>query len=273
MDASDARIATRSSASERSAQASGLAGARHGVSVAPFVPSPPRGHARPAPLAAGARHADSDATLSPATDQRFEREANQGAAELLFQGRRFRRMAGDYGVSLGSVVELAQIVAASAGHAPPLLRGSRRGGMRVVPKPSPVERDPLAYERIDVTASRMGEPLRVRLAPDPHDGRVPFRVAHYKPLRRRRGHDPSRCMSTPSRWTSASRAPRAGSGSSCSSGCRGARPSRASEACRERHERLARKRRAASLPLCRGRGPDLRSEAFRSALAGRRGGW
>jgi hypothetical protein len=47
-------------------------------------------------------------TLSPKTQILFEREANQGAAELLFQRERFAAVGSDYAVSGGAVIELAE---------------------------------------------------------------------------------------------------------------------------------------------------------------------
>src|SRR5688572_10049881 len=52
---------------------------------------------------------DSDKTLSPRVNHRFEMEANLFAAETFFQGRRFRDMARDYRPDFGSAVELAKV--------------------------------------------------------------------------------------------------------------------------------------------------------------------
>jgi hypothetical protein len=52
-------------------------------------------------------YADDNETLSPSTKRLFEREANQGAAELLFQRDRFARDANDLEVSIAAVWELA----------------------------------------------------------------------------------------------------------------------------------------------------------------------
>lgn len=51
--------------------------------------------------------ADDNETLSPTTDKVFEREANQGAAELLFQRQWFARDAADLEISTASVWLLA----------------------------------------------------------------------------------------------------------------------------------------------------------------------
>lgn len=107
------------------------------------------------PWQAELAYADSDATLSWKTQKLFEQEANQGSAELLFQGQRFARMASDYAIGMGTVTELANLVGASRratlrryveGHGSPVCG--------IVLKTSPVGRDPLRYERHEVTQSR-----------------------------------------------------------------------------------------------------------------------
>lgn len=55
----------------------------------------------------GLLYADDSETLSASTRRLFEREANQGAAELLFQRDRFARDAGDLEISVDAVWELA----------------------------------------------------------------------------------------------------------------------------------------------------------------------
>ncbi|MCW2921570.1 MAG: hypothetical protein JWL76_1444 [Thermoleophilia bacterium] len=56
---------------------------------------------------------DTPATLSWQTQQTFEREANQGAAELLFQRELFRSIAADYEVGFAPILELAETFGAS----------------------------------------------------------------------------------------------------------------------------------------------------------------
>jgi hypothetical protein len=58
-------------------------------------------------------YADDDVTLSPSYHRLSEREANQCAAELLFQGERFRAMAAEYAIGIGAVSELATTVGSS----------------------------------------------------------------------------------------------------------------------------------------------------------------
>jgi hypothetical protein len=97
---------------------------------------------------------ETDGTLSPTTERLFEREANQGSAELLFQGQRFRKMAGDYGVGMGAVTDLANFVGASLrATLRRYCEGHDRAVCGIVLKASPLRRDPLAYERMEVTPS------------------------------------------------------------------------------------------------------------------------
>lgn len=58
-------------------------------------------------------YADDDRTLAWRTHIRFEREANQGAAELLFQLQLFRQIAADYRIGMATIVDLAQMFGAS----------------------------------------------------------------------------------------------------------------------------------------------------------------
>jgi Zn-dependent peptidase ImmA (M78 family) len=52
-------------------------------------------------------YADDCTTLSWSTRSQFEREANQGGAELLFQRRLFTEMAAQYKIGFGAIVDLA----------------------------------------------------------------------------------------------------------------------------------------------------------------------
>jgi hypothetical protein len=99
-------------------------------------------------------YADDDLTLSPATRRLFEREANQGAAELLFQRDRFTQLSSEYRVDFGAVAELANEVGAS-------LRATlrrycethARAVCGVVLEPSPTNARPLTYRRFEVSMS------------------------------------------------------------------------------------------------------------------------
>ena len=57
--------------------------------------------------------ADDDYTLSWRTNSLFEREANQGAAELFFQRQIFAQVAADYEIGLAAVVHLSEKFGAS----------------------------------------------------------------------------------------------------------------------------------------------------------------
>ncbi len=100
-------------------------------------------------------YADDDATLSWATKQLFEQQANQGAAELLFQRDLFSDMAHQYEIGMAAIIELAGRFGAS-GHAafrrfveghPWVLAG-------VVMELSPCAVNPVAYRRKEVVCSQ-----------------------------------------------------------------------------------------------------------------------
>jgi hypothetical protein len=103
-------------------------------------------------------YADDDATLSRSTNQLFERQANHGAAELLFQGTLFSDMAAEYEVGMAAILELAGRVGASGHAAFRRFIETNRGTLAgVVMDPSPQSRQPLAYRRHEVIASRTWE--------------------------------------------------------------------------------------------------------------------
>lgn len=56
---------------------------------------------------------DTSATLSPQVTALFEREANQGAAEILFQQGLLARVARDYPIEMATPIQLAQMFGAS----------------------------------------------------------------------------------------------------------------------------------------------------------------
>lgn len=99
-------------------------------------------------------YADNESTLSPSTRSLFEREANQTAAELLFQGKRFATMAAEYETGLGAVEELKRRTGAS-------LRATLRryaedhGGAvcGIYLAPSPCKLEPVAYHRHEFSQS------------------------------------------------------------------------------------------------------------------------
>lgn len=93
-------------------------------------------------------------TLSPKTKILFEREANQGAAELLFQRGRFADMASDYAISTGSVTELAERYGSSIHAAFRRYVETHRGVLAgVVLATGPCEHEPLAFSRSEAICS------------------------------------------------------------------------------------------------------------------------
>lgn len=98
--------------------------------------------------------ADDDGTLSPQTDRRFEREANQGAAELLFQGDRFAALTREYRIGMAAVSELSAIVGSSLRATLRRYAESHDGAVcAIAVEPSPRSRAPLRYKRWEVSQS------------------------------------------------------------------------------------------------------------------------
>ncbi len=98
--------------------------------------------------------ADDSLTLSFATNQRFEREANQGAAELLFQRNLYRDVASDYAIGIAAIIELAEMFGVSI-HASfrRFVETHRHAVAGLVLEPSPTSREPLAYRRFEALHS------------------------------------------------------------------------------------------------------------------------
>jgi hypothetical protein len=92
--------------------------------------------------------ADDQYTLSANTKRLFEREANQTAAELLFQRDRLERRAREYVPSMGAVVELSETFGASI-HATfrRFVETHHTAVAGVVLDSSPASHDPLAFRR------------------------------------------------------------------------------------------------------------------------------
>lgn len=98
--------------------------------------------------------ADNEMTLSPRTTILFEREANQGAAELLFQRERFAEIAADYAVGCATVIELAEMFGASRHATFRRYVESHPGTLAgVVLGPRPCGREPLAFQRREAMCS------------------------------------------------------------------------------------------------------------------------
>ena len=99
-------------------------------------------------------YADDELSLSPRTTILFEREANQGAAELLFQRERFAEIAADYATSCATVVELATRFGASRHATFRRYVESHRGVVvGVVLGAAPCDREPLTYRRREAMCS------------------------------------------------------------------------------------------------------------------------
>jgi IrrE N-terminal-like domain len=99
--------------------------------------------------------ADDDLTLSFATRLLFEREANQGAAELLFQRDRFRAAASDYAVGMAGIIDLAQMFGVSI-HASfrRYVETHRHEVAGLVLDTSPRTTAPLSYQRHEALHSQ-----------------------------------------------------------------------------------------------------------------------
>jgi hypothetical protein len=129
------------------------------------------------PWQSGLVFADDDFRLSWSTRIRFEREANQAAAELLFQRDLFTKMAADYAIGFAGVIELCNKIGASI-HA-----GTRRYAethrapvCALVLDQKPVCESPLAYRRREAVhspswAERFSAPSTwpTTLQEDPYD--------------------------------------------------------------------------------------------------------
>lgn len=99
-------------------------------------------------------YADDNETLSPNTKRLFEREANQGAAELLFQRDRFARDAKDLEVSIGAVWELADRYGSSFHAALRRYAETHPGAVAgIVLGRTPFRSDPPTWRREEVMAT------------------------------------------------------------------------------------------------------------------------
>lgn len=114
---------------------------------------------------------DTSKTLAPDIELRFEREANQGGAELLFQVDLLERIACDYPTEIATPVALAELFGASIHstfrrwieHHPGLVAG-------IVLDPEPVSVAPLTFRRFEIIESGA---WRQRFGPN----RIPIRVS------------------------------------------------------------------------------------------------
>lgn len=97
---------------------------------------------------------DTNKTLAPQVKFRFEQEANQGAAELLFQVNLLKRIARDYPTDIATPVELASMFGASI-HATFRRWVEHHRGLvcGIVLGPNPISTSPLAFQRFEVPQS------------------------------------------------------------------------------------------------------------------------
>lgn len=99
-------------------------------------------------------YADSNATLLPTTKLLFEREANQGGSELLFQRDIFRNIAAEYGIGFGAVVDLHTKFGGSLRATLRRFAETHRDPVAaVVLDLQPVSTDPLAFRRREAVGS------------------------------------------------------------------------------------------------------------------------
>lgn len=100
-------------------------------------------------------YADTNGSLSWRTRVRFEQEANQGGAELLFQRTRFEEIAAEYAIGFGGVVDLADRFGASYHAAFRRYVETHRAPIAgVVLERSPCEPGAAAYRRREAVNSR-----------------------------------------------------------------------------------------------------------------------
>lgn len=99
-------------------------------------------------------YADDDQSLSETVRRTFEREANQGAAELFFQGTRFARIAGNYETGMGAVSALHDRTGASLRATLRRYAETHHHAVCGIAMPaSPCQAGPLSYRRQEVSLS------------------------------------------------------------------------------------------------------------------------
>jgi hypothetical protein len=106
------------------------------------------------PWQAALAYADDDQRLSWSTRIRFEQEANQAAAEMLFQRDLFTTMAAEYGIGFAAIVELCDMVGASIHSGTRRYAETQRAPIcALVLDQKPVTKDPLSYRRREAVHS------------------------------------------------------------------------------------------------------------------------
>jgi len=109
-------------------------------------------------------YADDAETLSPTTTRLFEQEANQGAAELLFQRGSFTADAADLETSIAAICALADQYGSSVHSAFRRYTETHPGAVAgIVLSTTPYRRNPAAWQREEVMATpawtrRYGQP-------------------------------------------------------------------------------------------------------------------
>jgi hypothetical protein len=106
------------------------------------------------PWQAEVAYADDDQRLSWSTKIRFEQEANQAAAEMLFQRDLFKTMAAEYEIGFAAIVELCEKVGASIHSGTRRYAETHRAPVcALVFDQRPIRKDPLTYRRREAVHS------------------------------------------------------------------------------------------------------------------------
>lgn len=106
------------------------------------------------PWQAALAYADDDLRLSWSTQIRFEQEANQAAAEMMFQRDLFTTMAAEYGIGFAAIVELCEKIGASIHSGTRRYAETHRAPVcALVLDQKPVSKEPLAYRRREAVHS------------------------------------------------------------------------------------------------------------------------
>jgi len=131
-------------------------------------------------------YADDDMTLSDRVRRTFEREANQGAAEMFFQGGRFTAIAANFEIGMKAVSALHEQSGASLRATLRRYAETHRHPLcAIAMEPSPCEVAPLGYRRLEVSQSpawtaRFGQIWPRRLTADA----FPFLICARDPQQR-----------------------------------------------------------------------------------------
>ena len=106
------------------------------------------------PWQAALAYADDDQRLSWSTQIRFEQEANQAAAEMMFQRDLFTTMAAEYGIGFAAIVELCERIGASIHSGTRRYAETHRAPVcALVLDQKPVSKEPLAYRHREAVHS------------------------------------------------------------------------------------------------------------------------